>query len=175
MKLRHVLFSIDSKYKKNKKYAQDESDLEDDWIESHEDEMKAKEIEKAEKKFAKDNEKLVEEGKTAQKESVLREKIEDIEADFERLAKERGTCKASLKRERATEKIEQAIDKLDDRIKAFKLQIDDRDAGKEVALGTRCELFLSSSELSLIPPIVKSITWIHGESRVTEYWVSSHI
>lgn len=138
MKLRHALFGVDSKYKKNKKYADDESDLDDEWIESHEDQMKAKEIEKAEKKFAKDNDKLVEEGNIAQQDSVLQKRIADIEADYRRLAKERGTGKASLKREKATDKIEQNIDKLDDTIKAFKLQIDDRDAGKEVALGTRC-------------------------------------
>ena len=56
---------------------------------------------------------------------------------FEALAKERGTGKATLKRERPEEKIEEAIDKLTEKIKAFKLQIVDRDEGKEVALGTR--------------------------------------
>ncbi|RDB24933.1 DNA topoisomerase 1 [Hypsizygus marmoreus] len=136
MKLRHALFNIDSKYKKQKKYIDDESDIDDDWIVSHEEDLKAKEIEKAEKKFAKDNEKLVEEGKKPQKDSVLQERIEAIEEDFDRLAQERGTKKATLKRERPVEKIEEAIDKLTDKAKAFKLQIDDRDAGKEVALGT---------------------------------------
>jgi DNA topoisomerase-1 len=141
MKLRHVLTTMDPKYKKDKKYTRDESDLDDEWIEHHEDQMKAKEVEKAEKKFAKENEKLVEEGETAQKDSVLQERIADVEAEFERLTKERGTGKATLKREKAPEKIEQAIDKLDEKMKAFKLQIEDRDAGKEVALGTRWVLF----------------------------------
>jgi DNA topoisomerase-1 len=137
MKLRHVLFKIDSAFQKKKKYAADESDLDDDFIESHEEELKAKEIEKATKKFTKENEKLAEEGQSPQKDSVLREKIADIEDDFKRLVKERGTGKAALKRDRPTEKIEASIDKLSDRINAFKLQIDDRDAGKEVALNTR--------------------------------------
>jgi DNA topoisomerase-1 len=136
MKLRHVLFKIDPKYKKMKKYEAEESDIDDNWIAEHEDQLKAKEIEKAEKKFAKDNEKLVEEGGSPQKESVLKERIEDINEEFKKLEQERGTQKATLKRERATEKIEESIDKLDDKIKAFKLQIEDRDAGKEVALGT---------------------------------------
>ena len=60
MKLRHALFAIDSKFKKKKKYAEPESDLDDDAIEQHEEQMKAKDIEKAEKKFQKDNEKLAE-------------------------------------------------------------------------------------------------------------------
>jgi DNA topoisomerase-1 len=137
MKLRHVLFKTDSSFKKKKKYVDDESDLDDEFIESHEEQLKTKEIEKAEKKFVKDNEKLEEDGKSRQKDSVLREKIQDIEAEFERLEKERGTGKATLKRDKPVEKIEEAIGKLTDKIKTFKLQMDDRDAGKEVALGTR--------------------------------------
>ncbi|KAK2463248.1 hypothetical protein APHAL10511_004903 [Amanita phalloides] len=136
MKLRHVLFAIEAKFKKKEKYADDESDLDDDWIEQYEEELKAKELEKAEKKFAKENEKLVEEGKSPNKESVLKERIEAIEEDFKRLAKERGTGKAALKRDKPVEKIEEGIEKITEKIKAFKLQMVDRDAGKEVALGT---------------------------------------
>ncbi|KAI6040294.1 DNA topoisomerase I [Pisolithus marmoratus] len=135
MKLRHVLFNLDPKYRKMKQYADDESDLDDEWIVEHEENLKKKDIEKAEKKFAKDNEKLVEEGNKPQDESILREKIAAIEVEFKRIAKERGTGSASLKRERPAERIEESIQKLDERIKTFKLQMDDREAGKEVALG----------------------------------------
>lgn len=137
MKLRHALFSIDHKYKKNKKYAEDESDLDDDWIVSYEEQLKEKEIEKAEKKFARENEKLVEESKKPQDKSVLEERLAIIEDDFKRLAKERGTKKATLKREKSTEKIEEMIDKLTEKVKASKLQMIDRDETKEIALGTR--------------------------------------
>lgn len=136
MKLRHALFKMDPKYKKNPKYKDDESDIDDDWVVEHEENMKAKEIEKAEKKFARENEKLEEDGGKPQKDSVLEGRISEIEEEFKRLAKERGTGKAVLKRERAEDKVVEAIDKLSDKIKAFKLQIVDRDAGKEVALGT---------------------------------------
>ncbi|KDQ57459.1 hypothetical protein JAAARDRAFT_177624 [Jaapia argillacea MUCL 33604] len=153
-KLRHVLFNMDAKYKKKKKYVDDESDLEDDWIAQHEDKLKEKEIEKAEKKFAKDNEKLVEEGKKEHNGSVLKERIADIEAEFKRLKKERGTEKASLKRERPAEKIEEAITKLDEKIKTSKLQMDDREAGKEVALGT--------SKINYLDP------------RITAAWCKTH-
>ncbi|KAG6857680.1 hypothetical protein H0H87_004096 [Tephrocybe sp. NHM501043] len=136
MKLRHALFSLDPKYKKKKKYADDESDLEDDWIVAYEEELKAKDIERAEKKFAKENEKLVEEGKQAQPKKVLQERLEAIEEDFKKLVGERGSKMASVKKDKPVEKLEEAIDKLTDKIKGFALQIEDRDAGKEVALGT---------------------------------------
>lgn len=136
MKLRHALFQIDAKYKKKKLYAEDESDLDDDAIADHEEHLKEKELEKVEKKFVKDNEKLAEEGKEQLDDSVLKQRRKDVEDEFKRLKKERGTGKATLKRERPTEKIEDAIAKLDDKIKAFKLQMEDREAGKEVALST---------------------------------------
>ena len=136
MKLRHALFAIDPKYKKNKKYSADESDLDDEGIAEHEEQWKAREIEKAEKKFQKDNEKLAAEDEKPQSESVLKEKIKEIEAEFKRLKKERGTNKHELKRSKPTDKIEEALQKLDEKIKAFKLQMEDREAGKEVALGT---------------------------------------
>ena len=137
MKLRHALFAIDPKYKKNQKYMEDESDIDEDWIMEHEEATEAKEIEKVEKKFAKENENLQEEGGKPQSDSILQQRIADIKEEFKRLAKERGTGKAVLKRERPVEKMEEAIEKITEKIKAFRLQIVDRDAGKEVALGTR--------------------------------------
>ncbi|EIW83345.1 hypothetical protein CONPUDRAFT_52328 [Coniophora puteana RWD-64-598 SS2] len=154
MKLRHVLFAMDPKYKKKKGFAEDESDIDDDFVVQHEDSLKAKEIEKAEKKFAKENEKLVEEGSTAQKDSVLKERVDSIKDEFKRLAKERGTKKASLKRDRPPEKLEEAVQKLGEKIKTFKLQMDDREAGKEVALGT--------SKINYLDP------------RITAAWCKTH-
>lgn len=162
MKLRHVLFSMEPKYKKKKQYAEDESDIDDEFIERWEDSLREKEKEKAEKKFAKENEKLEAEGGKPQKESVLKERMADIDAEYDRLAKERGTKKATLKRSRPIEKIEEAIEKLDERIKNYKLQIVDRDEGKEVALSTRFVSHLPLSSimkcLISISLLVKSIT-----------------
>jgi hypothetical protein len=141
MKLRHVLMTMEPKYKKKKKYTEDESDLDDDWIAEWEDQLEKKEIEKAEKKFAKDNEKRVEEGEKELKPSELDGRIEEIKDEYARLRKERGTGKATLKRARPVEKVEEAIQKLDERIQTAKLQMVDREEGKEVALGTRCVAF----------------------------------
>ncbi|KAF6762991.1 topoisomerase I [Ephemerocybe angulata] len=154
MKLRHVLFAQEPKAKKNKKYSADESDVDDDWIAEHEENLKAKEIEKTEKRFAKDNEKLEADGKKPHKDSVLKDRLEGVEADFKRLAKERGTKKASLKKERPSDKLEEAIDKLEEKIKAFKLQMIDRDEGKEVALST--------SKINYLDP------------RITVAWCNTH-
>ena len=138
MKLRHALFTLEgAKSKIAKKYADEESDLDEDFIVEHEENLKAKEIEKAEKKFAKDNEKLAAEDKKPLKESVLKERIEAIEEEFKALAKERGTQRHELKRDRPADKLIESIDKLTDKIKAFKLQMQDKDEGKEVALSTR--------------------------------------
>lgn len=137
MKLRHALFAIDSKYKKQKAYKDDESDLDDDDIAEHEEGLKAKEIERVQKKFAKENEKLQEDGKKPQPESALKERLKEVEDEFKKLKKERGTNKASFARARPVEKIEEMISKLDERMKTFKLQMLDREAGKEVALTTR--------------------------------------
>ncbi|TDL24259.1 hypothetical protein BD410DRAFT_719554 [Rickenella mellea] len=136
MKLRHVLFAMDPKYKKNKAYKDDESDMDDEWIAQHEKSQKEKEIEKAERKFAKENEKLEADGKEAQKKSVLKDRLKDIEEEYDRLEQERGTGKADLGRKKAPEKIEESIEKLGEKIKTFKLQMVDREEGKEVSLGT---------------------------------------
>ncbi|KAJ4002080.1 DNA topoisomerase I [Lentinula boryana] len=136
MKLRHGLFGMDSKYKKIDKYREDESDLDEDWIVEYEEQLKSKEIEKAEKKFAKENEKLMEDDLKPQPETVLQTRILQIEEDFKRLAKERGKDAVAVKGNKTTEKLMESIDKLTERIKSFKLQMVDRDEGKEVALGT---------------------------------------
>ncbi|KAJ6499260.1 DNA topoisomerase I [Mycena sanguinolenta] len=136
MKLRHVLFKMDKKFKKHEEYVEDESDIDEDWIIEHEEAVKAKEIEKVEKKFKQENEKLEEEGQKPQKPSVLEERIADIETDHQVLVKERGTGLAELKREKPVEKLQDMIKKLTEKISAAKLQIIDRDEGKEIALNT---------------------------------------
>ena len=53
MKLRHQAFHLEPKLKKKGKWMIEEEDLTEEWIESHEEENKLKEIEKAKKKFEK--------------------------------------------------------------------------------------------------------------------------
>ncbi|KZV62587.1 hypothetical protein PENSPDRAFT_591194 [Peniophora sp. CONT] len=154
MKLRHALFSLDAKYKKKKAYSADESDFDDDDIVEVEEQLKEKELERVQKKFAKENEKLVADDEPEQGADVLAEREKAVVEEYKRLAKERGTGKAKLKRDRAPEKIEEAIGKIDERIKTFKLQMEDREAGKEVALGT--------SKINYLDP------------RITAAWCKKH-
>lgn len=137
MKLRHEMFSLDKKLKKKVIWGNDESDLDEEWIEKYEEECQKKDIEKAEKKIAKENEKLEAEGKKTQGDKVLQERIREIKADYKRLEEERGVDEITPKKGRTVEKAQEMIQKLDDRIKTFKLQMVDREEGKEVSLGTR--------------------------------------
>jgi len=104
-------------------------------VAEHEEQCKGREIEKAEKKLAKENEKLPEEGRPAQDKDVLRSRLSAIGDELAGLEKECRTGKATLKRDKPSEKLVEAIDRLE-MIRAFKLQMVDREAGEEVALGT---------------------------------------
>lgn len=164
MKLRHALFKIEPKKKKVPEYADLESDLDDDFIERWENAVQEKEVEKARKKFTKENETLEADGKKPQKEDVLEERIEEIKEEFKRLAKERGTNKADLKRARPVERIEEQIAALDEKIKNFKIQMGDKEEGKQVALGTR--YVVAGRRGCLLTDaifLVKSTTWTLGK------------
>ncbi|EJD52512.1 hypothetical protein AURDEDRAFT_111181 [Auricularia subglabra TFB-10046 SS5] len=137
MKLRHALFTAEPKKKKERKDLTElESDIDDDWIEKHEDEQRRITLEKAEKKFMKDNEKLAAEGKEEHPDSVLKDKRKAINEEFDRLKKERGTGKSVPKGNKSADALENAIEKMDAKIKAFRITMNVRDTTKTVALGT---------------------------------------
>lgn len=99
MKLRHTLFTIDSKNKKkHDELLEDESDLDDDWIASHEEDLAEKDREKIRKKFEKENEKLVAEGEPAQKQKVLDDRLANVDDNLERLKEERKTQECVARR-----------------------------------------------------------------------------
>lgn len=137
MKARHEMFSLEPKLKKKAPWSSPESDLDEEWIEKYEDEWEKKELEKTEKKFAKDNEKLEADGKSPHGESVLKERIKTIKEEFEERRKERGQNQIEPKKGHTVEKLQEMIYKLDEKIKSSKLQMVDREEGKEVSLGTR--------------------------------------
>jgi DNA topoisomerase-1 len=120
-KLRHAHFVADSKYKKEKRYAEDKSDLDENAVTEHEEQCKACKIEKPEKKIAKENEKLVKEGKPAQDKDSVRWRLTAIDVWFVRLEKERGTGEATIQRDKLPGKLFRAIDGLGENIKSFKL------------------------------------------------------
>lgn len=137
MKLRHILFAVDPKMKKKRSdLTEMESDLDDDFVVYWEDDMKKKEIEKAEKKFAKANETAVEKGEDPEDEKVLKKTIKTIEAEYETLEAERDGD-VDTRRYKDADQVISAIEKVDEKIATFKVNMEVREKGKDVALGTR--------------------------------------
>jgi DNA topoisomerase-1 len=94
MKLRYQLFTLEPKLKKKRPdLAEDESDMDEEFMERHEEDLKEKALEAARKKWERENIKL-EEGKEDKKpQSVLEDRLKEIKAEFKELAKERKTRK----------------------------------------------------------------------------------
>ncbi|KAL1409936.1 DNA topoisomerase 1 [Vanrija albida] len=137
MKLRLQLFTLNPKAKKkHPELAEDESDMDDDFIERHEVSLKEKAIDTATKKFEKDNLKLKEQKEKPKPQSELKERIKEIEVEFKELAKERKSRKVEPKGNATEEKLLEQISKVDERIATQKVQLGDRDKLKDVALGT---------------------------------------
>ncbi|WVQ73063.1 hypothetical protein IAR50_002626 [Cryptococcus sp. DSM 104548] len=137
MKLRLQLFAIDPKLKKkHKELAEDESDVDDEFIERHEEELLEKALETAKKKFDTDNIKAEKDDKPKKKKKDLEERLDEIKAEFKELKKERKSKKIEPKRGATEEKLLAQISKMDERIATSKVQLRDRANLKDVALGT---------------------------------------
>lgn len=94
MKLRYQLFTLEPKMKKKRPdLAEDESDMDEDFMERHEEDLLEKAQEAARKKWEKDNIKLEEEKEDRKPKAVLDERLKEIKAEFKALAKERKTRK----------------------------------------------------------------------------------
>ncbi|BEI81445.1 hypothetical protein CcaverHIS002_0206050 [Cutaneotrichosporon cavernicola] len=150
MKLRWQLFSLNPKLKKKRGLAEEESDLDEDFFERHEGELLEKAIEAAGKKFDRENVKLEDEGQSKHPKKVLDERVKEIKAEFKVLIKERKSRKAEPKKGATEEKLQEQIKKLDDRIATLKVQLQDRDNLKDVALST--------SKINYIDPRI-SVAW----------------
>lgn len=128
MKLRKTLLSVASKPKMYKKEFEEESDLEQDWIDEHEKNLVTLEREKIRKKFDKEQKKLAEENSKPMKDKELEERLKAADE----LAK---SIKADRKAKYETakgneEKLVGQLRKLDDRILVQKTNATDKDEGK---------------------------------------------
>ncbi|KAK3328892.1 hypothetical protein B0H66DRAFT_571640 [Apodospora peruviana] len=134
-----MMLDIDSKLKKKKgaEYFQLDPELDQEWIEQHQKFLVEEQRTKIQKKFEKDNEKRVADGEKPMPDKELKERMKaatELEAKFK---KENKTKKVEAEGKGPTvEKFAAAIEKLDERIKTLKLQSEDREGNKEVALGT---------------------------------------
>ena len=91
MRLRLQLFDLDPKEKKrHPELVDDESDLDDEFMDRHEEELLEKAIEGAKKKFERDNVKAEEDGKVEAKPADwLDGKISELEKEHKQMKKER--------------------------------------------------------------------------------------
>ncbi|KAE8442308.1 hypothetical protein EG329_003508 [Mollisiaceae sp. DMI_Dod_QoI] len=138
-RIKQMILDIDPKQKKKKgtEWFELDDDLDEAWILEHQAFLVKQEREKIEKKFNKENEKLVAEGQKEMKAKELTERLkvaDDLEKKFR---KENKSKKVEADGKGPTvEKFEANIKKLDDRIATMRLQAEDREGNKEVALGT---------------------------------------
>lgn len=134
-----MIFDVEPKQKKKKgaEWFELDKDLDQEWILEHQAFLVQEQRTKIEKKFQKDNEKLLADGQKEMKTKELTEKLsiaDDLEKKFK---KENKTKKVEPEgKGPSVEKYESAIQKLDERIATMRLQAEDREGNKEVALGT---------------------------------------
>lgn len=134
-----MILDIDPTQKKKKGAAWFEldDDIDQEWIEEHQQFLIEEQRTKITKKFEKDNEKLKAEKSKPLPEKELKERLQvvkDLQAKFK---KENKTGKVEAEGKGATvEKFVKATEKLDERVRTLETQAQDRDGNKEVALGT---------------------------------------
>jgi len=155
-----MMLDVDPKIKKKKGaefFALDE-DLDEEWIQKHQVFLVEEERKKITKKFEKENEKRVAEKERPLPEKELKDRLKAVSELEAKFKKENKTKKVEAEgRNPTVEKLQDAIEKLDKRIEALKIQATDRDNNKEVALGT--------SKIVSIPDPA-SLTW--GPPILTE-------
>ncbi|GAA6058898.1 hypothetical protein JCM10212_002850 [Sporobolomyces blumeae] len=148
MKLRKTLLSIADKPKKYKGEFGEESDLEQDWIDEHEENLVVLEREKIKKKFDKEQKKREEENEKPMKESELKERLKAADELAKSIKHDRKEKYTTAKGNE--DKLVTAIRKIDDRIQVAKTNATDKDEGKEISLGT--------SKINYIDPRI-SVKW----------------
>ena len=134
-----MILDIEPKQKKKKgaEWFELDEGLTQEWVLEHQAFLVQEMRTKIEKKFAKENEKLVADGQKEMKAKELTERLTAADDLEKKLKKENKTKKVEAEgKGPSVEKCEANIKKLDERITAMRLQAEDREGNKEVALGT---------------------------------------
>ena len=138
-RLKQMMLDIDPKLKKQKgaDYFELPEDLDEDWIHEHQAYLVDQQRSKITTKFEKDNEKLTAEGEKEMKAKELEEKLQPARDLEQKFKKENKTGKVEAEGKGPTiEKMEAKLGQLDQRLVNAKLQAEDKENNKEVALGT---------------------------------------
>ncbi|KZM27224.1 DNA topoisomerase [Ascochyta rabiei] len=134
-----MMMDVDPKIKKKKgaEYFERPEDLDTEWVKAHQ-EAEVEELrQKITKKFEKDNEKLAAEREKEMKPKELQERLEKAYELAAKYKKENKTGKVEAEgKGPSIDKLETAVDKLNQRIENMKVQLEDKEGNKEVALGT---------------------------------------
>jgi DNA topoisomerase-1 len=149
MRIKKQLIHLDPKKKK----IEYESDIDDDWIRQHQEDLVEKSREQIRKKFIKENEKRVKDDLQVLSESELESRLEAADVLAAEYEKENKSGTVEPTSSMTVEKGEKALEKLDEKIYTLRSQRDMRDANKETALGT--------SKLNYIDPRISlGIYWL---------------
>jgi len=134
-----MMIDVDPKIKKKKgaEYFERPEDLDSEWVKQHQDAEVEEMRQKIIKKFEKDNEKLKADGEKEMKQKELDERLEKAEELAAKYKKENKTGKVEAEGKGPTvEKLEANVEKIVQRIENMKIQMEDKEGNKEVALGT---------------------------------------
>lgn len=138
-RVKKMMIDVDPKIKKKKgaDYFERDEDLTDEWVKEHQESLVEAERTKITKKFEKDNEKLAAEGQKEMKPKELNERLKVVDELAAKFKKENKTGKIEAEGKGPTvEKLEGNLEKLQQRIETMKIQYEDKEDNKEVALGT---------------------------------------
>ncbi|KAI0974226.1 eukaryotic DNA topoisomerase I [Xylaria arbuscula] len=136
---KQMMLDLDSKLKKKKGAAffELDADLDEAWIQEHQNFLVEEQRTKVQKKFEKDNQKLQEAGEKIMPDKELKERLKDADELAKKFKKENKSKKVEAEGKAPTvEKIEANVKKIEERTRTIELQAADRDGNKEVALGT---------------------------------------
>lgn len=125
------------KKKKGAKFFEMDEDIDQEWVKEHQAFLVEEQRMKIQKKFEKDNEKLAADGEKEMKASELESRLQAAKDLEKKYNKENKTGKVEAEGKAPTvDKIQTAIQKLEQRIETMELQAQDKEDNKEVALGT---------------------------------------
>ena len=138
-RIKQMILAVEPKLKKKRgeEYFALPEDLTGEWVEKHVADLVQEQRTKIEKKFNKENEKAREEGGKEMKVKELDERLaptKDLEKKLKSEARKRKVEPEG--KSPSVEKYDDQIKKLDQRIETMRIQSEDKENTKEVALGT---------------------------------------
>ena len=159
-RVKQMILDLDPKQKKKKgaAYFELDEELDKTWVKEHQKYLVQELRDKTEKKFAKENEKRVADGEKEMKRKELDERLQAADELAEKFKKENKTGKVEVEGRGATvEKMEANIEKMEARIANMRVQAEDKENNKEVALGTS-KIVSSQSHMKIVVLIGFRIT-----------------